>query len=75
MEGILITLRLVTYDKYRLSELVKRLYGQQTSSHGGTNVDRRKGPLDEIPHVRLIRGEVIARGRYQLKIPSLLHAF
>ncbi len=61
MEGSLIAFRLATYDKNRASELVKRLYGQRTSSHGGKYVYRRKGLLDEIPHVRLIRGVIIVR--------------
>ncbi len=61
MEGTLIAFRLATYDKDRASELVKRLYGQRTSSHGGKYVYRRKGLLDEIPHVRLIRGVIIVR--------------
>ncbi len=42
-------------------ELVKRLVGQRTSSHGGRYVYRRKGLLGEIPRVRLIRGVIIVR--------------
>ncbi len=40
---------------------MKRLCGPRTSSHGGKYVYRRKGLLDEIPHVRLIRGVIIVR--------------
>ena len=61
VEGTLIAFRLASYDKDQASELVKRLYGQRTSSHGGKYVYRRKGLLDEIPHVRLVRGVVIVR--------------
>ncbi len=61
MEGTLIAFRLASYDRNRASELVKRLYGQRTSSHGGKYVYRRKGLLDGIPHVRLIRGVIIVR--------------
>ncbi len=56
--GTRIAFRLASYDRNRASELVKRLVGQRTSSHGGTYVYRRKGLLDEIPHVRLIRGVI-----------------
>ena len=61
MEGTLIAFRLASYDKDQASELVKRLYGQRTSSHGGKYVYRRKGLLDEIPHVRLVRGAIVDR--------------
>ncbi len=54
-------LRLMRGDKNRASDLVKRLYGQRTSSHGGRYVVRRKGLLDEIPHVRRIRGVILVR--------------
>ena len=74
MEGTLIAFRLATYDKNKASELVKRLYGQRTSSHGGTYVYRRKGLLDEIPHVRLIRGVVIVRQTDQGRVLALLRS-
>ncbi len=60
-EGTLLAFRLARYDRDRASDLVKKLYGQRTSSHGGKYVYRRKGLLDEIPHVRLIRGVIIVR--------------
>ena len=49
VEGTLIAFRLATYDRDKASELVKRLVGQATSSHGGRYVYRRKGLMDEIP--------------------------
>ncbi len=61
MESTLIAFRVARYDRDRASELARRLYGQWTSSHGGRYVYRRKGLLDEIPHLRLIRGVSIVR--------------
>ncbi len=61
MEGTLIAFRLATYDRDKASELVKRLYGQRTSSHGGKYVYRRPGLLDDIPYVRMVRGVIIVR--------------
>ena len=61
MEGMPIAFRLAKYDRNRASEFVERPVGLATSSHGGKYVDRRKGPPDEIPHVRLIRCVVIVR--------------
>src|SRR5437867_2658574 len=61
MDGVLIAFRLARYDKDRASELVKQLYGQATSSHGGQYRYRRRGILDDIPYRRLIRGVLILR--------------
>ena len=61
MDGVLIAFRLARYDKNRASELVKRLYGQATSSHGARYRYRRRGLLDDIPHRRLIRGVLVLR--------------
>jgi len=69
---VLIAFRLARYDRDRASELAKRLYGQRTSSHGGKYVYRRKGLLDEVPHVRLIRGVVIVRTEDAARVAALL---
>jgi len=39
----------------------KRIYGEETSSFGGRYRYRRKGLLDQIPHVKLYTGVVILR--------------
>ena len=75
MEGTLIAFRLARYDKNVASELVRRLYGQRTSSHGGKYVYRRKGLLDEIPYVRLIRGVVIVRTEDAGRVIEFLKGF
>ncbi len=72
MDGVLIAFRLARYDKDRASELVKRLYGQATSSHGGKYTYRRKGLLDDIPHRRLIRGVLIVRTEDAGRVVELL---
>ncbi len=74
-EGILLAFRLATYDRDGASELVKKLYGQRTSSHGGKYVYRRKGLLDEIPHVRLIRGVLLVRTEDANRVIELLKEF
>ena len=61
MEATRIAFRLASYDRDTTSELVKCLCGQRMSSHGWKYVYRRKGLLDEIPHVRRMRGAVIVR--------------
>lgn len=42
-----------------LNQFCKKFYGQETSSHGGKYRYKRKGLLDNIPHIKLIGGVVI----------------
>lgn len=39
--------------------LRRKVYGEDTSSHGGQYRYRRRGVLDEVPHVRVYWGAVI----------------
>jgi len=50
--------------------LCKQFYGQYTTTRGKRY--RRKGLLDEIPHVRLIRGVVIVSARDAGKVIKFL---
>jgi hypothetical protein len=76
MNGILIAYRLRTpHDRNVASALVKKLYGQNTSSHGGKYRYRRKGLLDKIPSSRLIRGVIIVRKKDKKEILELLDGF
>lgn len=76
MMGILIVYRLRTpHNPNVASALVKRLYGQNTSSQGGKYRYRRKGLLDDIPSVRLIRGVIIVEKKNKKKIVELLEEF
>ena len=72
MNGILIAFRLARYDKDRASDLVKRLFGQATSSHGGRYRYRRRGLLDDVPHRRLIRGVLILRAEDEDRVAGWL---
>ena len=71
-KGILIAFRLSEYDKNSASDLVKRLYGQETSSHGGKYRYRRKGLLEGVPHRRLIRGVIVLREEDEKSVVRLL---
>ncbi len=46
-------------NQKRLNQFCKKFYGQETSSHGGQYHYRRKGLLDNIPHIKLIGGVII----------------
>jgi len=76
MNGILIAYRLrAPHDPNVASALVKKLYGQNTSSHSGKYRYRRKGLLDEISSSKLIRGVIIIRKKDKEKILELLDEF
>ena len=76
MIGIMIAYRLKSpHNPNTASALVKKLYGQNTSSHKGRYRYRRKGLLDEIPSHRLIRGVIIVRKEDKDKVLNLLKKF
>ena len=70
--AMIISNTIIVHCRDRASEVVKRLRGQVTSSHGGKYVYRRKGLLDEVPHRRLIRGVVIVRTEDAGRVVRLL---
>ncbi len=61
MRAILVAWTLPDTDKTTSSALAKVLYGQRTSSHNGKYVHWRRGFLDDIPYVKLIRGAFIVK--------------
>ena len=73
--GVLVAFRLEAYDKNRASELVKRLYGQETASHGGRYRYRRKGLLEDVPHRKLIRGVLVLREEDARTVVRLLREY
>ena len=76
MYGTLMAFRLKPpQDPNKASELVKKLYGQGTSSHGGRYRCRRKGLLDDIPSRKLIRGVIIVKKGDEEMIVSLLEQY
>ncbi len=76
MFGTLVAFRLrPPQDPNEASKLVKRLYGQETSSHKGRYHYRRKGLLDEIPSHRLIRGVIVVRKKDEGRMLSFLREY
>ena len=76
MIGILIAYRLQSpHDSTVASKLVKKLYGQETSSHKGRYRYRRKGLLDELPYLKLIRGVLIVKIEDKNRVVELLEGF
>jgi len=76
MIGVLIAYRLKPpHDPTVASALVKKLYGQETSSHKGRYRYHRKGLLDELPYQKLTRGVLIVKIEDKNKVVELLERF
>jgi hypothetical protein len=72
LRAILIAWSLPGATKTESSAIAKMLYGQETSSWGGRYVYWRKGFLDDIPYVKLIRGAFIVRKEDSMKVVRFL---
>jgi len=62
-------------NRTKSSMFAKKFYGQETSSDKGRYRYRRKGFLDDIPHIKLIRGVVIVTKKDADKVIKFLKTF
>ncbi|MDR0493790.1 MAG: hypothetical protein LBH74_09175 [Nitrososphaerota archaeon] len=44
-----------------INRFVQKFYGQDTTNHGGKYKHHRHGLMEDIPHIKLIRGVIIIR--------------
>jgi len=73
MRGTLIAFTLPTgSDRTRSSAFAKRFYGQETSVQGGRYRYRRRGLLDDVPHIKLARGVIIVQTEDRERVTSFL---
>lgn len=70
VKGILIAYATRGASKTASARVAQKLYGQDTKSRGYTV--RRKGLLDDVPHIRLIRGVVVLRPEDAKAVRNLL---
>lgn len=62
-------------NRTKSSMFAKKFYGQETSSNNGRYKYRRKGFLDNIPHIKLIRGVVIVSKKDANKVINFLNGY
>ncbi len=62
-------------ERKNIDKFCKKFYGQETSSHGGKYHYRRRGLLDEIPHIKLIRGVIIVSNDNADRVIQFLNEF
>lgn len=76
MEGTIIIFRVLKYTSLkRTNQFCKKFYGQNTSTHKGKYQYRRKGLLDEMPNIKLIRGVIIIPKKYTNRIIKFLQEY
>jgi hypothetical protein len=69
-KGILIAYRTKGQTSTASTRVAQKLYGQDTTSRG--YAIRRRGLLDDVPHVRLIRGVLVLREQDAQAVRKLL---
>ncbi|MCZ7372981.1 MAG: hypothetical protein O8C60_04900 [Candidatus Methanoperedens sp.] len=62
-------------ERKNIDKFCKKFYGQETSSHGGKYHYRRHGFLEDIPHIKLIRGVIIVPTDSAEKVIQFLEEF
>lgn len=62
-------------ERKNIDKFCKKFYGQETSSHGGKYRYRRHGFLEDIPHIKLIRGVIIVPIDSAEKVIQFLEEF
>lgn len=76
MQGNMIVFRVLkNTDHKTINQFCKKFYGQNTSSHKGKYRYRRKGFLEEIQHIKLIRGVIIVSKNDTNKVIRFLKEF
>lgn len=76
MKGKLIAFRVFrNTDVATTNRFCQKFYGQDTSSHGGKYRYHKKGLLEDIPHVKLIRSVIIVSTRDAKEVIKFLREF
>jgi hypothetical protein len=68
MKAKLIVYELSDLDQYHKVLVNRTLFGYLDNSNKGAYQYRREGILDKIPHLRLLRGAIIVKGKDQKKV-------
>ncbi|MCS4541932.1 MAG: hypothetical protein HY929_06400 [Euryarchaeota archaeon] len=76
MKGILLAFRVFKNTDAKTTNLFcQKFYGQDTSSHGGKYHHHKRGLLEDIPHVKLIRGVIMLLEKDAEKVIEFLKEF
>ena len=76
MMGKLITFRVYrNNDQRTTNRFCQRFYGQDATSHGGRYRSHKRGLLEDIPHVKLIRSVIIVAEEDAEKVIDFLKEY
>lgn len=58
-----------------LNRFVQKFYGQDTTNHKGKYRHHRRGLLEDIPHIKLVRGVIILKKADLEKVLKFLNEY
>ena len=74
--GTILVFRIYAKSNQRVANIfTQKLYGQNTRTHHGEYTYHKPGLLEEIPHIRLIRGVIIVRREDASKVEAFLKEY
>jgi hypothetical protein len=74
--GTILIFRIYTKSNQKVANIfTQKLYGQDTRTHHGKYTYHKRGLLEEIPHIRLIRGVIIVRRQDAPRVEAFLKEY
>jgi len=58
-----------------LNRFVQKFYGQDTSSHQGKYHHHKHGLLEDVPHIKLVRGVIIIKVEHLERVLNFLNEY
>ena len=74
--GTILIFRIYAKSNQKVANVfTQKLYGQDTRTHHGKYTYHKRGLLEEVPHIRLIRGVIIVRRQDAPRVEALLKEY
>jgi len=74
--GAIVIFRIYARSNQRVANaFTQKLYGQDTRTHHGKYTFHKRGLLEDIPHIRLIRGVIIVRRQDAPRVEAFLKEY
>jgi len=74
--GTVVIFRILARSNQRVANIfTQKLYGQNTRTHHGKYTYHKRGLLEDIPHIRLIRGVIIVKLQDASRVEAFLKQY
>ena len=74
--GTILIFRIYVNSNQKVANIfTQKLYGQDTRTHHGKYAYHKRGLLEDIPHIRLIRGVIMVRRQDAPKVEAFLKEY